>query len=345
MDTILLIACLAFQISTSTPVPTITPTPGYCEFTSTPQSGTDPFDVIDIIDLSTPTPGSAMLTATYSALPTQQPAVPTVSPNTWRWVSVGSLATFNGSNVDTVQSVSIPDVCYGGEVKGYHIQHTHIQNGQNAGYHYTLQGFATKDFKNTTTNSLVRNQEFWIVQSSNAETVPSGIPNIASASRPNINQDLHAPLTFTVEIGAGSSSYPYSYLQVNTFELLCSGGHNSDPNIGTPIQNPLTPTPCVPFESIEPGDPISEFDNDLIGTECFTILQTVYYDFSTLPDWLTSVIDDVINPMPIIDVPGVTVCLNKWHLTATILNIDMMAPITALMALVCVGLIIGEFRS
>lgn len=347
-----LLVCYLLQQGTITPTvdpSTATPTGlPYCITTSTPFPTSDFFDPITF-NTPTPepssTPAPSQLTQTWEAHSTQVASNPTISPLTWRWVTAGGFTAY-GSNSDVVRTFTISDVCYGGEVKGYHIQHTHIQNGQNAGYHYTLQGFPTKDFKNTSTNSLIRNQEFWVVQSSNVETIPGGIPNISLAGRPNINPDLHAPLTFTVEIGAGSPSYPYSYLQVNTLELLCSGGYNNPPpDGGGGTQPSVTPTiQCKPPEDYK-GDPFTDFGILYIDKQCRTIVTGYYQDWSGLPAVIEDLIALVGVNLPIINIPTINICFNRYSMSLSLAGVDFAPFISGIVALALAGLIVNELKA
>lgn len=343
---------------TGTPTPTVTPTPTgapYCEINQT-TTPTTPFNgEFSYIELFTPTPGPTNTPdGTLTPFPTL-PATPTLFPTNYYWANNKSIDITRYQH--PTQSITYEDnfgnPCNGGYIVGVKYLYDQRSNGQNQGYKNNRtynDGTTTYEDRPATGDYGVSYNQYraWLISNNVLPGVPTqiGSYNLSSASRPNTDLQLNN-LYWKVYFPARAlniSSNPLGYQRIHDVVVFCRGGNYDATPTPEPLPQP-TPTYCrMPIEQSE--NSVSNFSANFVGQSCYVLLPTFYIDFDDLPEWMQTLFGGAGGAeLPIVDIQGITICIDRYSFTLELLDIDFVPIITALISMLSAFLLIQEFRS
>lgn len=124
----------------------------------------------------------------------------------------------------------------------------------------------------------------------------------------------------------------------------------------TPTATPeMTVTPnCREYtdDIYEDADPFAEFDYNYIGNTCISLFSGIELSLDDLPSVLLDAMDFLdstgifdISAVPELEVPGLEICLDQYQPIITIMDMDLVTPLSIMITLVVIGGLINEFRS
>lgn len=356
MLNIIVLFLAIFNFQTDTPTPTLTPTPTgapYCELSATPFEDQGIFKKILF---ETPTPGPSLTpdgTLTPFPTSTQSPATPTLFPTNYYWANNKSIDITRYQH--PTQAISYDDnfgnPCNGGYIVGVRYLYDQRSNGQNQGYqnNRTYNGGTTSQDRPATGDYGVsyNQNRSWLISSNVLPGVPTqiGSYNLSSASRPNTDLQLNN-LYWKVYFPARAlniSSNPLGYQRIHDVVVFCRGGnYDATP---TPAIPQITPTYCKVPEDMVSSDPLATFEYDVLSQSCYQLIEPLNIDWSSMPTWITNIINGLgAEGLNNISFGGFEVCVTPYNINIQLLGVDIMWFITAMVGLVTLGLMVGEFR-
>lgn len=378
MNCIPYVLWVAMQLGTVTPTvtPTSTPLP-ICEFTQTPAPG-DMWDDDFLIPIYFETPQPSITPTINLTQTTATPIPPTSTPN-YPTTTTTPTGTWYGW-MNNLTGIRFTDYYDGAVRTTNRVTSMELCGADNAIQALVVDVYASDSISNGCTFGYASNlvtRNYWRCDRYFPQKKMGSVEGGVVPTSTTYNT-MFASFQFSVTGAISLDHAGASYVDLDLEKYQGTGSRawaqnyrgicrNSqwEPTQSVPTTIPTgtttptaTSTPCRNINPLDIEDPVGEYDNNFQGQSCYAILP--HFEFSveslldSLPDWmdllLTNVIDAVLNTvgieaLPEIHVEGVTLCLDRYLPTITLLGINLIPYITALISLISIGLVISEFRS
>lgn len=350
MLNIIVLFVAIFNFQTDTPTPTLTPTPTgapYCEISATPFEDQGIFQKIEF---NTPTPGAtATPDGTLTPFPTAE-ITPSPIPTLNNHVYLTNPSNlFNGTRSVATNNYSF-DLGY--------FPVTNCANGDKillAFSRYSCTGIQCNNIRTQYGGYELYGTNYfhkWTENSVSVQYVPTAIalmqssyPEVSSASNQyynNMPDDNNIYQRFSGGPQNGTFTVSNDYIV-----KACYGNANyPTPTMQpTPIIPTITPTYCKIPEDMLSSDPLATFEYDVLSQSCYQLLEPINIDWSSMPTWITNIINGLgATGLNNISFGGFEVCVTPYDVDIQLLGVDIMWFITAMVGLVTLGLMVGEFR-